>query len=528
MVVQTMSEHRSTRRRILLSAMAMVFLFLLACARADTAMKRAFPTQTTSAGWQEQNLTPDAAPTSTQVAAINISSQKPTPTAIPYTPTPDPERASPQIRDWYETYTVGYGDSLHGIAQSFGVGVQQIRSANGLDASSWLLAGQVLTIPPQMPEPDGPANKLLSDSALVYGPGAPSAENFRDSLPSQSALLQVHDEIGDERMDGLQVVEWVAKSYSINPAVLLAVLEMQSGWVFGDAAQVENWDYPMGWVQEGYDGLGHQLAWAADQLNAGFYRWRSGWLGPFVFAEGLVVPPGKGLNAATVAIQHLFSQLLTVEAWREAMGGGGMKLALEAFLANPFHQPNGSLLPADLSQPDFQLPFEEEVAWSFTGGPHSAWGNYAAWGALDFAPSDNGYGCAPSNDWVVAVSQGLILLTGDGQVLLDLDGDGDERTGWVVLYMHVDSWERVQAGERLNAADRIGHPSCEGGFSTGTHLHIARKYNGVWIEADGEIPFLMDGWVSKGAGLPYEGTLTKGAQTLYAHSGLASYNQIWR
>ena len=128
----------------------------------------------------------------------------------------------------------------------------------------------------------------------------------------------------------------------------------------------------------------------------------------------------------------------------------------------------------------------------------------------------------------MAVSKGLILRTGNGQVLQDLDGDGDERTGWVMLYMHVDSWERVEAGARLSAGDRIGHPSCEGGISTGTHLHIARKYNGVWIEADGEIPFLMDGWVSVGAGLPYEGTLIKGAQTLYAHSGLASYNQIWR
>jgi len=503
-------------------------LSLLACARADTAMKRAFPTQTASAFREDPPQSPTVTPISTQVAAINISSQNSSPTAVPFKPTPDPEREAPQIRDWYETYTVRYGDSIHGIAQSYGVGAQQIQSANGLEASSWLLVGQILTIPPQVPEPDGPSNKLLSDSALVYGPGAPSAESFRELLPPQSVLLQVRDEIGDEQMDGLQVVDWVAKSYSINPAVLLAVLEMQSGWVFGDAAQVENWDYPMGWMQDGYDGLGHQLAWAADQLNAGFYRWRSGWIGPYVFAEGRVVPPGKGLNAATVAIQHLFSQLLLVEPWREVMEGDDVSLALEPFLSDPFRQPGGMLLPPDLSQPEFQLPFEKDIAWSFTGGPHSAWGNYAAWGALDFAPSNNAYGCGPSNDWVVSVSPGLILRTGNGQVLQDLDGDGDERTGWVVLYMHVVSWERVDAGEDVRAGDRIGHPSCEGGFSTGTHLHIARKYNGVWIEADGDMPFLMDGWLSEGAGLPYEGTLIKGAQTLYAHSGLASYNQIWR
>jgi murein DD-endopeptidase MepM/ murein hydrolase activator NlpD len=90
-----------------------------------------------------------------------------------------------------------------------------------------------------------------------------------------------------------------------------------------------------------------------------------------------------------------------------------------------------------------------------------------------------------SDLWVTAVADGYIVRAGDGSVVQDLDNDGYEQTGWTVLYMHIDSNERVEAGAYVYAGDRIGHPSCEGGISNATHLHIARRYNGEWIPADG-------------------------------------------
>jgi murein DD-endopeptidase MepM/ murein hydrolase activator NlpD len=320
----------------------------------------------------------------------------------------------------------------------------------------------------------------------------------------------------------------VAESYSVNPTLLLATLEHQSGWVRARPAAWEDDLYPMGWREEGYEGLYRQMAWTADQLNAGFYRWRAGWAGPYLFGDGAVVPPGPGLNAGTVAVQHLFSLLYEEASWRTVVGEGGFVRTLRTFTPNPFLDAVEPLVPVDLAQPPLRLPFEEGATWSFTGGPHSAWGNWAAWGALDFAPPGNAFGCVPSQSWVVAAAKGLVVRTGEGQILQDLDGDGSEQTGWVLLYMHVEARDRVEEGVMLQAGDRIGHPSCEGGVSTGTHLHLARKFNGLWIPADGDLPFLLDGWVSEGAGLPYEGTLSKGSQVLYAHEGRASYNQISR
>ncbi len=58
--------------------------------------------------------------------------------------------------------------------------------------------------------------------------------------------------------------------------------------------------------------------------------------------------------------------------------------------------------------------------------------------------------------------------------------------------------------------------SCEGGVSTGTHVHIARKYNGEWILADGPLAFDLDGWVARNGEAPYKGTLTKGETVIEA------------
>jgi murein DD-endopeptidase MepM/ murein hydrolase activator NlpD len=104
----------------------------------------------------------------------------------------------------------------------------------------------------------------------------------------------------------------------------------------------------------------------------------------------------------------------------------------------------------------------------------------------------------------------------NGAVVQDLDGDGYEQTGWTILYMHIETRDRVQEGAYLQAGERIGHPSCEGGFSSGTHLHLARRYNGEWIPADTTIPFVMDGWVSTGTGIEYDGYMQRGERSVEA------------
>jgi hypothetical protein len=149
------------------------------------------------------------------------------------------------------------------------------------------------------------------------------------------------------------------------------------------------------------------------------------------------------------------------------------------------------LVPPDLKQPAFTFPFASGETWFFTGGPHGGYNSGSAWSAVDFAPPappddlifEQGY-CYISPHWVTAVAPGVIARSGDGYVILDLDFDGNEHTGWTAMYLHISSSGIIAEGTRVNTGDRLGHPSCEGGFSTATHLHFARRYNGEWIPAD--------------------------------------------
>jgi LasA protease len=75
---------------------------------------------------------------------------------------------------------------------------------------------------------------------------------------------------------------------------------------------------------------------------------------------------------------------------------------------------------------------------------------------------------------------------------------------------------RVPLGQEVKAGEPIGYPSCEGGHVTGTHVHVARKYNGEWILADGPLAFNLEGWIAHNGAQAYKGTLTRGAVTIIA------------
>jgi hypothetical protein len=87
------------------------------------------------------------------------------------------------------------------------------------------------------------------------------------------------------------------------------------------------------------------------------------------------------------------------------------------------------------------------------------------------------------------------------------------------MYLHIADAERVPLGAAVEIDDRIGHPSCERGKSTGTHVHLARKYNGEWFGADGPIPFVMSGWEAEAGIKIYQGSLNKGGQSVVANPG---------
>ena len=479
-------------------------------------------------GWLPgPTASPSAVPTSTPDLLNRLLPPTRVPGSSVNTPTPDPLRPVPTPRTESVWYVVQAGDSISGIAERFGIGPHQLQSANGVVNPNVVGVGQLLEVPPPIVAAPGPSVKIIPDSGLVYGPASAVFDLNRFVGTWASYLNAYHESVEGVELSGPGIVQLVAQRYSLDPQLLLVVLEDRSGWVRSSSVAADSRVYPLGYVAPGSEGLFSQLSWAADQLNRGYYRWRAGWPGPFVFDDGRQVPAGPGINAGTAGIEALYAKLMPVEAWMTEMEGGLAALYTELF-GDPFELAIDPLVPADLAQPEISLPFESGATWSFTGGPHSAWGAGSAWAALDFAPPGFALGCVLSDEWITAVTNGLILRSDNGEVMQDLDGDGLEQTGWAVLYLHVETRDRVQSGARVSKGDRIGHPSCEGGVTTGIHLHLARKYNGEWISADGAIPFLLDGWVSAGMTYQYDGTLSRDGVVLEAYDGRNDRNQVAR
>jgi LasA protease len=515
------------RCKILLAGLAL-FSAILACSRTanpTTGIGPADPSNPNSAG-----------------LALNLGPATPTPflpaTRLPgspiLTPTPDAPHAVPPLRSDPDQYVVQPGDTLNQIATKYGVGLDAIAQANDLLNLDYLEVGQLLTIPPPTPRGPGPDFKIIPDSELVYGP-ASAYFDVADFIQSKGGYLAGYaEEVDGQALTGAQIVERVAQEYSVNPRVLLAVLEYQSGWVTRSDPDESTLEYPMGVFVTWRKGLYHQLAWAADNLNRGFYLWRVNGLPAWILVDGTVSLIAPTINAATAGVQHLFSQLYDYADWQVAVSEKGLFATYNALFGYPFDYAIEPLLPPDLAQPAMQLPFESGQTWAYTGGPHGGWGSGSAWAALDFAPPGEALGCVESDAWVVAVADGQIVRAKNGAVVQDIDDgnglatDGLEQTGWTVLYMHIESRGRVKAGAYLQVGERIGHPSCEGGVSTGTHVHVARRYNGEWIPADQSLPFVLDGWVSVGLGNEYDGYLQRNGSSVEAWEGRKPENAIQR
>jgi LasA protease len=199
----------------------------------------------------------------------------------------------------------------------------------------------------------------------------------------------------------------------------------------------------------------------------------------------------------------------------------------QRLFSDPFDEAVEPLYTSDLPLYEMELPFYKGQQWAFTGGPHGAWERDGARAALDFAPTDSP-DCAVSSSWATASAAGLIVRSIGHVVVIDLDGDGYEQTGWNILYLHLADKDHILKGAHVETSDRLGHPSCEGGIATGTHLHMARKYNGEWMLAGGPVPFVLSGWVASAGDAPYQGTLVRDGRVVQARPGASLETLVWR
>jgi LysM repeat protein len=448
------------------------------------------------------------------------------------------------------TYTVQPGDTLTGIADAHDTTLATLMDLNQITDPDVISVGQVIELPPAPGQVTSDL-KLLSDVQLIRAPGSDQFD-VAAFIVSQPGYIRVaSDTVPTNQANGFPVnevlkaadiVTRVSTEFSIDPRVLLALLEYRAGWLSNPSPQPELLNFPMiseaaaGTIDR--KGLYKQLAWTANELNRGYYGWKyDGWR-ILEFDQGQRLLYASNLNPATVGLQHMLHLANTFDRWKYDVSSAGFYQIYTRYFGDPFTSDTNTLAGLT-TQPDLTLPFISGETWFFTGGAHGGWGTGSAWAAIDFAPPDDRTDnilCYTSDHFARAVAPGVIARSNQGVVILDLDGDGNELTGWIILYLHIASQDRVTAGVWVQTGDIIGRPACEGGFSTATHMHIARRYNGEWLPADCLscapsliIPtFTLSGWsVVSLKSQEYQGYLLKNGEQRTAEQGrLSPVNRV--
>jgi LasA protease len=464
---------------------------------------------------------------------ISYSNATPTPylssselTSQPFLQTPIPTRPVYKPGELVD-YIAQSGDTLPALAAHFNTQVDEILQANPQ------IPHNATTMPPGMPMKIpiyylalwASPFQIIPDNSFVNGPTTIgfNTQAFIASFPGWLKDYRVY--AGGDWRSGAEMVDYVATNYSINPRLLIAILEYQGGALSKNEPPVRR--NLLGFNRPYYDSPYLQIVLAANTLNNGYYGWRIGDLLEFEQINHILIRPDPWQNAGSVAVQYYYSKVFSGDKYALATGPRGLILTYSKLFGNPWMNAT-ALIPGSLQQPEFKFPFPDNQIWFYTGGPHTGWGTGAPFAAVDFAPPSDNSGCfiAKDDNYATAMADGLVVRSTIDGLALDLDRDGDERTGWVIFYLHLTIDRRAPLGAVLHAGDKIGYPSCVGGHATGTHVHIARKYNGEWIIADSAIPFNMNGWITHQGRHDYLGTLTKGSTTIIACACGDAYTAI--
>lgn len=426
------------------------------------------------------------------------------------TPNPTPPTPTPVAVTIYERYTVRAGDTLSSISLRFDISLEELMRVNNLTNANALQINQQLKIPAVVSRV-APDTKLLPDSEVVYSPAYATFDVAAIANQYNGYLNAYREKVEGEWLTGAQIIQLVAERYSVGPRVLLALMEFQSGWVTQSILTANQIAYPMG-NPDGYrQGLFLQASWAANRLNEGYYGKITKRLEAYRFKDRSRARIGSLVNPGTAAIQNVLAQVYDWNTWQTQISESGFIATYRKLFGDPNQYAIEPLIPTDLKQPALRLPWNDGEMWYYTGGPHGGWGDYP-WAAVDFTPKDVLGSCFASRLWTVAAAPGKVVRAEHGRVVLSLSNDDFPGKGWTLMYLHIANVGRVSVGTLVNAGDRIGHPSCEGGVADSTHIHFARLYNGQWIDTQ-ILPMVLSGWTVIPLDQEYNGKMLRGAET---------------
>jgi len=168
----------------------------------------------------------------------------------------------------YVEYVSQSGDTLAAIAAHFGVKITDIESEEPLDPTALINAGTRLLVRDVLEETT-PSDILFPDAAIVFSPAAVGfdVQAFADSQGGR--LSTFTEQMTRGTTPASEIIMQLALEYSINPRIMLAVMEMESGWVRGEPEDDDQAVYPFGYIRRDRGGVYFQTGWAIWQLSEG-------------------------------------------------------------------------------------------------------------------------------------------------------------------------------------------------------------------------------------------------------------------
>jgi LasA protease len=338
--------------------------------------------------------------------------------------------------------------------------------------------------------------KAISNGQFVYGPNVASFRLAEYLEANSPALERYADDLYGR-----------AEYYSINPKILLTLLEMYSQLVTDPVEKkISN---PFGFRDENLLSQVDRISGA--MVNAYYLHLNDYSSRPM---------PQRTLPAFTTRAGELLSVRPETNAGTYALIAGlaivtdakGASLALDKVDPHGFYQTYRRLFPDDPTSEEnhiltgaelsasgvpaslLQLPYPRGQSWVFNGVHNQAGGKsgstFTDASSIDFSPGWPKWDTDTGNMWVVAAAAGIPRRI--SACFFEIT----HADGWQTSYYHLENIQVFSATIHQN--DRIGvlantfdEATCSGGSSTGPHLHFALKKNGAFVAINGTP---LSGW----------------------------------
>jgi murein DD-endopeptidase MepM/ murein hydrolase activator NlpD len=341
------------------------------------------------------------------------------------------------------------------------------------------------TAGPEVPPPPPPRAALIDRERFFYEPDfySPQIQAFLETQPGP--LKSYRATIGNREHSFADVLSSQTTLYSINPKVVLALIEQQSGLLSNSAPSEDQQRFMLGFrgENEGRAGWMSQLRWAIRELHRAQRDFPSA--PDLVYADQSHSPLPPGLTVADYAVMRVLAA--TTSAPELAAKLDQSNNSFVATYARLFGDPRDAV--ANLPKPavPFLTPPMEALHETTSFFDHDAPfltqdGSIVTYrGDRDEQLSYDGhdgwdYGMMPPEP-VLAAADGTVVFAGNSD-----DGCGiahvviiEHHNGYRTLYWHL-SRASVEPGP-IKRGEQIGIAGSSG-CATGPHLHFQVQYLG--------------------------------------------------